>query len=229
MSDKKQVVSLQVLATKTIAQLYFDKLSGKYLLERTYSLPKSIFLNILDEVTDDFEDVLSVRGGNSLYFVLSPEESDFGVKPYDYQSLVLENKLDQKLWFQIRPLFILDSSFDCLTHYFPPSSIEPNECLSIDICLDLSTPLTLRRRTIRQEIDTKAELYIYVWDRNPIENTVATRRGIIGITCGLFLGKNLPLNFELVMTADNKNSVKKTNEVGKFFEQKDHVKRYLFS
>jgi hypothetical protein len=224
-----EFISLQALATKKLAQLYFDKISGAYLLKQTYLLPKSIFENILNEVKSDFEEILPVRGGNALYFVLAPEEGDFGDKPFSSQAIVLENKSSQRLWFQFRPLYTLDNSFNCHTYYFPISSIESNECLSYDVCVDLSAPLTLRRRTIHREIDTKGELLIFVWGSDPAENKgVNQQRGIIGITCGLFLGKNLPLNFELVMQVTNKNIV--NSPLGRFFyEQKDHVKRYFFN
>jgi hypothetical protein len=232
MSDKeKEVTSLQALATKKLAQLYFDKISGAFLLEQTYLLPKSIFENILNEVNSDFEDVLEVHGGKHLYFHLDPEEGDFGGKPFAWQTIVLENKSSERLWFQIRPLFTLaeDKSFNCHTRYFPVSSIESNECISYDACVELSAPLTLRRRIIRREIETKGHLLIFVWGSDPAENKgVNQQRGMICLACNLLLGKNLPLNFELLMQVTNKTIVNRP--LGRcFFEQKDHVKRYFFN
>ena len=223
----KQVTSLQVLAIELLAGLCFDKISGKHILNKTYYLPKRILNGIVNEVTSDFENVLKVRGGNKLYFALDPQESDYGSKPYDYQTLVLENKSKNKLWFQIRPFFVADESFNCVTYFVPVRTIGPNECISHDVCLDISMPLTLRRRTIRQGIETTGELLIYVWECNPFEKcAMFQRRGIIRIRCCLSLGRYLPLNFELEMRVSNINSIQQDQNL-KFYEKKDHVKQYF--
>jgi hypothetical protein len=224
----KEVLSLQVLATKKLAGLYFEEISAKYLLKLSFYLPRIIVDKIVSEMDCDWENILTVRGGNTMYFVLAPEEGDFGDKPYDCQSMVLENKLNKKLFFQITPLFAADYSFNCKTWFFPVSSIEPNECISFDVYVNLSRPLTFRQRyqKIKSEIETKGHLFIMVWDVHPTEQVVDHKRGLIALDCALFLGKNLPLNFELMMQVTNRKNVQ--NQTTSFYEQKDHVKRYFF-
>jgi len=205
---QKQVISLEVFAARKLAQLYFDKHSAKYLLNQTFSMPHKILQNIVSEVKSEFEDVLTVHGGSALYFVLAPEEGDFGDKPYDCQSLILENKSDKRLWFQIRPLYCPeDTSINCKTYYFPITPIEAKECLAYDVDLDLSMPITRRQRRIDCTIDAKGELLVYVWECDPSQHGIYQQRGIFGITCGIFLGQNLPLNYELVMEVKNKTTV----------------------
>jgi len=227
---KKEVTSLEVFATKKLAQLYFDKHSAKYLLNQTFSIPRKILQNIVSEVKSEFENVLTVYGGSALYFVLAPEEGDFGDKPHACESLILENKLEKKMWFQIRPLYCpKDTSINCKTFYFPIVSIEPKECLAFDVDVYLNMPITRRQRKIGRAIDAKGELLVYVWESDPSQHGIYQQRGIFGITCGIFLGPNLPLNFELIMEVNNKTTVIKREHRKRFYEQKDHVKRSFFN
>lgn len=231
LDTEKVIPSLKSLASQRITQLYFDEISGREIFERTYNsfIPSQILSELSDIIKGDFNNILSVRGGNSLYFVLNPEEEDFAKKPCDSQTLILENRYGKKLWFQIFPLYIPDLSFNCKTIFFPVFTIEPNQCLCYDVFISTIAPLTRRRRTITKPFKVCGELLIFVWDGNPKSEATTKKRGIIKTNCYFSLGRYLPLNFELLMSVTNGRHQKLNSIRRKYFEEKDHVHRYLFN